>query len=132
VAPVLERVLADPGRLGLPAREAASSWLIGRAHRRGDPAGAARIASEVGCVREVRLAGPFGPYALLGFDEALPAEGRGPLAERYDLGPTRGPQPTRTVESRGCVLRFDGGALSAAGSWVAEATVHVDEPGEHL
>ncbi len=132
VRPVLERVLGDPGRLGLPARAGASGWLVGHARGRGDPARAARIAGELGCVRQARLAGPFGPYPMLGFDETLPAEGRGPLAERYDLGPTRGPHPTRTVEAQGCVLRFDGGALSAAGSWVAEATVQIDEPGEHL
>jgi tetratricopeptide (TPR) repeat protein len=78
------------------------------------------------------VAGPFGPRDLLGFDRSYPAEDGGALAERYDLGPTRGEQPTRSLESRGCRTHLGGGALNEGGTFYAQASVEVPEKGRYV
>ncbi|HJL16503.1 MAG TPA: DUF3857 domain-containing protein [Sandaracinaceae bacterium LLY-WYZ-13_1] len=129
--PALQRAVDDPGRLGMAARLAAARRLRGLLRRRGEGDAADGALAEVGCLPEVRVAGPFGPFPMLGFDRPVPAEGPGPMAERYDVGSVLGPQPTRTLESTTCGFSL-GGEERGPGVWVAEATVRVEEAGRHV
>lgn len=129
--PVLRRVVDEPGRLGMAARLAAASKLRGLMRRRGEGEAADAVLGSVGCLPAVRVAGPFGPFPMLAFDRPLPAEGRGPLAERYEVGPVLGEQPSRTLESETCGFNL-GGEERGPGAWVAEATVQAREAGEHV
>lgn len=124
----LEAVL---DRLPLPARQTAVDVLQELAYRAGDLSRVRALGGRTGCVDRWRVIGPFGPRDLLGFDAAFPAEAAGPLAERYDLGPGRGEQPTRTHEARGCAVHLGGGAVGGGGVTYAEAFVDVAQGGAH-
>ncbi|MBX3246939.1 MAG: hypothetical protein KF901_07145 [Myxococcales bacterium] len=114
------------------AQHTTADVLVELAYRDGDVARAAEIARSVGCATEWRVIGPFGPRELLGFDRTFPAQARGPLEERYDLGPGRGPQPTRRHEGRGCGVHLGGGAIGGGGTTYAETFVDVAEGGAHV
>lgn len=116
-------------RLPLPARHTTADVLTELAYRAGDVARVRAIANEAGCASEWRVIGPFGPRDLLGFDTRYPAEAAGALAERYDLGPGRGEQPTRTHEARGCAVHLGGGAIGAGGITYAETFVEIAQGG---
>jgi hypothetical protein len=132
VQPVLTRVFETPGRLGLAARWAAYDELADLAYRRGDAAEVERLAGALGCLRSVRVAGPFGLYPLTGFDRSWPARSDGPLAASYDLGPGRGVEATREAPIDACVISIGDEGPGGAGTHVAEAFVDVAEPGPHL
>lgn len=117
------------GRLPLPARHTATDVLTELAYRAGDVARVRELATASGCATDWRVIGPFGPRDLLGFDTRFPAEAAGPLAERYDLGPGRGEQPTRTHEARGCAVHLGGGAIGAGGVTYAETFVEIAQGG---
>lgn len=117
--------------LGPAAFHAANSLLVELAHRRGDMGALRERTERMGCIVRARIAGPFGPRALLGFDRELPPDAPGPLAPSYDLGPGRGVRPTRDVEARGCVLALGGGPVTGAGATFLEADVTIEDPGEY-
>lgn len=122
----------QPGHLGLQARHRLGEELIELAYRRGDLDEVHRVAGELGCFREFRVAGPFGPRQLLAFDQALSPEEAGPLAASYDLGPARGDRETRAVQPRGCTLHLGGGPVTAGGATYAETTLRVESAGTYL
>ena len=69
---------------------------------------------------------------LLGFDAKLPGEGGGALAKDYDLGPGRGVQPTRTVETRRCVLGLGRGSHEAlVGTTLARFALEAAQDGAY-
>lgn len=105
--------------------------LMDAAYRRGQLDEARRLSATAGCITSWRVAGPFGPRDLLGFDQALAAESRGPLAAEYDLGAPRGRRATREIESRGCVTNLGGGPVAAGGATIAEGHVHTDRDGQY-
>lgn len=123
VAPVVARLADDPGAVGIGARETALNERIAASWRRGDPAGAQRAALARGCPARWRVAGPFVPFPMLAFDRRPPASGRGPMADRYDHGPTIGSQPTRSVETEYCSADLATGPIEAPGVWVAETEI---------
>lgn len=125
-------LVSSPTVLGPAAYNAASSLLLELAHRRGDLEEVHTLASAMGCVTEARVAGPFGPRALMGFDRELPPDAPGPLADHYALGPHRGDRPTRDIDARGCVLSLGTGPFRGAGSTFMEADVSVHHPGSYL
>jgi len=116
-------------RLPLPARHTATDVLTELAYRAGDVGRVRELASASRCATDWRVIGPFGPRDLLGFDTSFPAEATGPLAARYDLGPGRGEQPTRTHEARGCAVHLGGGAIGAGGVTYAETFVEIAQAG---
>ena len=85
VTAAFDAALADP-KLSTPARYALGSELLQLAYRRGDLAAAQRVAGQLGCVTQMRSAGPFGPRELLGFDQDYGVKPGTPLAASYDLG----------------------------------------------
>jgi hypothetical protein len=130
--PVLSRVVDEPKSVGAVARAVAGGASMEAALRRGDIEESRRIARAVGCVAEARVAGPFGTLPLLGFDQRFAAEGRGPLAAEYDLGPNRGMQPVREERTNHCTFHLGGGALAMNGSFVVESMIDVATAGDHL
>lgn len=132
-----ERITADaraalqaPG-LPMPARAEVADLLVGLAFRRGDAAAAREIAERAGCITRWRVAGPFGPRELLGFDDAPAVAPAAPLAASYDLGPGRGVRPTRDATARGCSVRLGGGPVAQGGTSWAKAEISVRSAGRH-
>lgn len=128
MAPIVEH----PGHAGIAARFTISQLLIELAYRHGDLARVAELSSSVHCSTAWRVAGPFGPRALLQFDEPLPPEESGPLAESYDLGPARHTRATRDIEAAGCALHMGNGPVGGAGITYAEATLDVPSARTYL
>lgn len=125
----LRPLVHDPGNAGPAARALTGGVLMQIAFRRGDMAAVRALESDLGCIPKWRVAGPFGPRDLLGFDHAYPPQAKGPMADSYDLGPERGVQPTRDFTAQGCVLDLGSeSALSDGGTTYAKAFVDI-EPG---
>lgn len=101
VAEALSVIGADPGRIGDEARSTISDLAIDLAYRRGELDRVREIVEAQRCVSEWRIAGPFGPRHLLGYDHELPPDSDETLAAEYDLGPGRGRRATRDVSARG-------------------------------
>ena len=129
---VAARILDDPGELGEPGRYAVSGMLIALARKSGERARIDEVAHRAGCLGGFRVAGPFGPEILLGYDKTYAAEGRAPLADSYDLGPGRGAQPTREARTRGCITALGSDTIREGGSYVAETFVDVAQAGPHI
>lgn len=124
--------LATPGRLGPATTQTLTDSLIIAAYQRGDREAVTAAAAAQGCVPEWRVAGPFGPRELLGFDTRHGALAAGPLADEYDLGPFQGTRPTRMLESRGCGVHLGGGPTPSGGTTYAEAFVEVPSDGDYV
>jgi tetratricopeptide (TPR) repeat protein len=118
--------------LAAPARNAVADILIDDAYRRGAVAAAKRIAENTGCITEWRVAGPFGPRVLLGFDADDSVEPGAILKERYNLGPGRGARETATYQARGCKVLLGGGPVQAGGTIYAQSFLQVPRDGEYL
>ncbi len=128
----LGTLFASPGALSPAVRQNLADTLIDAAYRRGDAAEVSRLAGAAGCVRALRVAGPFGPRALLAFDEPNVAGDVGPMAEAYDLGPLRGARPTRTIDVLGCAANVGEGPIAEPGTTFVEAFVDVPRGGRHV
>jgi hypothetical protein len=123
---------AKRARLGLTSAHQLAMQQLGQALLDGDLARAKSAAQLAGCVQNARVAGPFGPRELLGFDRDLEAQKPGPLAKEYDLGPGRGVQPVRSIETRRCVLPLGRGAHDVLpGTSVLRAELEVAQAGPH-
>ncbi len=125
-------IVAEPGHVGPAARAILGGLMIELAYRAGDIRRVAEVAGALGCSTTYRVAGPFGPRALIDFDRALPPEEPGPLAARYDLGAARRTRDTRTIEARGCALHLGNGPVGGAGTTYAETEVSVPSAGRYL
>ena len=132
VRPRVEAVLAGSAAIGPAARHLLGQTLIELAYRRGDAAYASTIATQLACVRQWRVAGPFGPRALLGFDEEHPARPGAPFGDSYDLGPGRGERATRTLHARGCSVHLGNGPIAEPGTTYAQTTIDVTTGGAHV
>lgn len=118
--------------LGLNAAHQLYMSLYGLAMLRGDLTAAAKYTQKAGCVQKAEVAGPFGPRELLGFDVNYPAEKPGPFQQSYDLGPSRGVQPVRALETRRCVLPIGRGVRKAwPGTSVVRAELDVKKKGDY-
>src|SRR5262249_31386615 len=131
VRTALAPLLNEP-RLSTPARYTLGSLLVQLAYRRGDRDAAQALATQLGCVTNLRAVGPFGPRELLGFDDAQPVAPGQPLAASYDLGPGRGAQPVRELEARGCSINLGGGPIARGGTSYAQGYVDAAESGAYV
>ena len=125
------RVRAALPRATIGTRATAASLLVDLAYREGDPEAVKEAARAAGCIEQWRVAGPFGPRDLLGYDQRFPAGGLGPMAESYDLGTGRGARPTRELWARGCDVHLGEGPLAEGGTTYAEAMVEIAEAGTY-
>ncbi len=133
--PVLEAAFATPGHVGLPVRRQLFLWLAALALEREDVAEEQRLETVLGAPTAARVAGPFGITVLAGFDTDLPAEGAGPMADHYDLGPGRGVIETRTLtaEHGGLSLTKDATPEERGpGTRIVEATLHAPVAGRYV
>ncbi len=128
----LSPLLSDQRRLAAPSHHAASKLLIELAYRRGDLSEVQRLAKRAGCITEWRVAGPFGPRVLLGFDGEHAARPGAALDDRYDLGPGRGLRSTRHAEARGCNVNLGGGPVAMGGTSYAQAYWQVPRQGQYV
>jgi tetratricopeptide (TPR) repeat protein len=124
--------LLDDARLSTPARSQLATLLMRLSYRRGDRATAQAIAKHVGCVTELRAAGPFGPRELLGFDRDFGIKPGAPLAASYDLGLGRGVRPSRELGARGCSMSLGGGPLAQGGTTYAQGFVELAQAGTYV
>ncbi len=125
-------VVDDPGNAGIAARYTLTQLLVELAYRRGDLGTVRALATAAHCQTAWRVAGPFGPRALLGFDEALAPEEDGPLAAEHDLGPGRRARATRAIEAAGCALHLGNGPVGGGGVTYAETTIDVPAAATYL
>lgn len=119
---------------GLPAaaRAGLADALFPLLARRGDLEGTRKLSAAVGCMSELRVAGPFGPRELLGFDAISSVlDPSKPLASSYDLGPGRGVRETRVVRSASCTLHLGAGPVAEAGLTFAQTTLQVAKAGPY-
>jgi tetratricopeptide (TPR) repeat protein len=131
VVPVARRLLEHPGALGPEAVHVLAELLYRTGSRIGDEELALAALARTGCVTRVAVAGPFGPFRLLGFDEQLAPEEPGPWAAAYDLGGGRGVVPVREVVARGCALNV-GGVVPMGGTFYVAGAVELVAPTEVL
>jgi cellulose synthase operon protein C len=122
----------DGAQLSAAARGALGDVLLPLAYRKGDLEQAQKLAAVLSCARTYRVAGPFGPRELLGFDEAPKVDPAKPLLEAYDLGPGRGRRATRSALTRGCSVHLGGGPIADGGVSWAETEVTLQAPGKYL
>lgn len=121
-APVVVRLLDDPGNIGFRARgELVEWWVLDGGHGATPGAGtAAGTANEqggleggaarFGCVKNVRMAGPFGHASAADQRVNYDAERAGPWPAVFPRDPLRLESPRiRKVERVGCSLRAEGG-----------------------
>ncbi len=125
------RVAAALPRTTIGTRAVAASLLIDQQYRMGDAEAVKATAASAGCIDRWRVAGPFGPRDLLGFDQTFAAAGHGPMAGEYDLGEGRGTRETRELFGRGCDIHLGEGPLAEAGTTYAEAMVEISEGGTY-
>lgn len=118
--------------LSAAARGALGDVLLPLAWKRGDFAAVKKLATQLGCAQNYRVAGPFGPRELLGFDEKPRIDPAQPLAADYDLGPARGKRPTRLMQTRACSVHLGGGPVADGGLSYAEASVRIQVPGDYV
>ncbi|MGE0784056.1 MAG: DUF3857 domain-containing protein [Sandaracinaceae bacterium] len=132
VVEALTPLLASPGAIGPGARATVADLLIDIAYRRGDVARVREVAQAAGCADEWRVAGPFGPRHLLGFDAELAPESDAALGGEYDYGPGRGVRATRAVRARGCNVHLGLGTIVGPGTTYAETGLTVPSAGRYL
>ncbi len=102
IAPRVEQLLAAPGAIGWRARAQLAQWWLDEATSAGerpvDPGD-----HRLGCVTEVRLAGPFSRGAAVHLVESFAAEAPGPWPRRWPPHEVSGvtPEVLPTV-ARGC------------------------------
>jgi tetratricopeptide (TPR) repeat protein len=128
----LSALFAEPRNIGPAARHIVGRTLVEIAFRRGGIEEVGRLATDAGCLTEVRSAGPFGPFELLGFDRRHAPETDQTLADAYDLGPTRGRRETRELGSRGCTLHLGGGPVMSGGTTYVEGHVEIPRDGDYV
>jgi cellulose synthase operon protein C len=101
--------LRDPQHVGWRARGELADWWMNETRRDGDPEGqqsvSERAANEFGCVKQLRLAGPFGHGANRDVYRNFPAELPGPWPKRWpaEIGIEIPPSVVETERS-GCLF----------------------------
>jgi len=118
--------------LSAAARGALGDAIVPLAWKRGDFDAVKKVATQLGCAQSYRVAGPFGPRELLGFDEKPRVDPAQPLAADYDLGPSRGRRPTRAMQTRACSVHLGGGPVADGGLSYAETSLRIQAPGEYV
>jgi cellulose synthase operon protein C len=113
MAALLEELAPKSDTLGLAAAHQLALQRAGVRMQAGDVPGATALLDQAGCMRKAEVAGPFGPRAMLAFDEALPPEAPGSFAKEYALGPGRSTAPTRAIDTHRCVIAVGRGAHDA-------------------
>ncbi len=106
--PWVEAAIEDPGRLGWRARGELVEWWSRHAFLEAQEGLSQKLAEKLGCVRDVRLAGPFGRVVSADRWTRFGAEDPGPWPLRWAPDPARNVIPrTLRVEQTACLARVD-------------------------
>ncbi|MEZ4369328.1 MAG: hypothetical protein R3B07_00825 [Polyangiaceae bacterium] len=97
-----------PGFIGWRARAELVDWLTDEAWASADSNVEDLTRKQFGCIRDVRMAGPFGRRAASDTIRHYPAENPGPWPMSWDPVPGTSVKPRQLkVESRGCTIAVD-------------------------
>lgn len=125
--PSVEKILREPGAIGWRARSELVDWWSNAAVRQAEPRALERAADLYGCVRSMRLAGPFGRNVPSDMRRPFAAERPGPWPASWEAGPHDAFPPRQiAVERQGCVVHPDEPVRD--GTFYAES--YADAPGE--
>jgi len=121
----VNRALKEPLGLGWRARGELVDWWTREAWRTAERDVQERSASEFGCVKSLRLAGPFGHGANRDVLRSFPAEAPGPWPQRWNPEPGIDAAPSIIeTERHGCFVS----AKEPAGPGVYYAETYLDLP----
>jgi thioredoxin-like negative regulator of GroEL len=125
--PFVQEAIHAPRSLGWRARAALVSWWLNEQEAAAKPHVEELTASELGCVRSVRLAGPFGSGAQVDWVRSFPAESSGPWPLRWDSQPgvSETPRVLRT-KRHACSISAD--EPVGKGVFYAETYLELDTP----
>ncbi len=127
--PFVQQALREPGRLGLRARAELADWALSEAYAEGEKDLEGLAQRLLGCVGELRLAGPFGRGAAADVLRSFPAEAPGPWPARFAASPDQGEVPRlMPVQRTGCT--FEPKEPAGAGVYYAETFVTLSQPTE--
>ncbi len=127
--PFVELALREPGRLGFRARAELADWALSEAYAEGEKDVEGRARQLLGCVTDLRLAGPFGRNAGADLLRSFPAEAPGPWPARFAAEPGRGEAPRQLKTDRtGCNVASD--EPTQPGIYYAETFVTLSQPAE--
>lgn len=129
--PFVQKALRDPGRLGFRTRAELADWALSEAYADGEKDLAGLAARLHGCVKDVRLAGPFGRNAAADLLRSFPAEAPGPWPARFPLDAGQG-EPPRLLPSERTGCTIDAEEPMPGGVYYAETFVTVSQPTEVL
>ena len=126
-APFVKTALAEPRALGWRARADLVDWWSDEAYDRAATDSADETARRFGCLREVRLAGPFGHGASVDVVRSFPPEAPGPWPSRWPVDPDRHEAPRVLKTDRfGCSIVAD----EAVGDGVFYAETYLTVPSD--
>ncbi len=126
--PVIEGLIEQPRGIGWRARALLVQWWLEQVTRR-ESVALDHSVERLGCVTELRLAGPFGSDAPVHLHRPFPAEAPGPWPQRWPVDASSGLTP-RVLDraQRGCEVVVE--ERVAAGVFYAEAFVELAAPAE--
>jgi len=111
----IEKAIAEPGRIGWRARGELVEWWavdgLDMDRRRGRSGNSAQSTLDIsarrfGCVREARMAGPFGHGAATDLKKRFDAERPGPWPYQFEADPRRLEVPrVLSIRRSGCTIR---------------------------
>ncbi len=123
----VERALDNPGNLGWLARLELAEWWLAEARAAAVPKADELGAKRMGCLTQIRLAGPFGRDALRDTLRSFDPERPGPWPSTWARDPERGEPPkTLATDRSGCEVSAD--EPTASGVMYAESYLDIAEP----
>jgi cellulose synthase operon protein C len=129
--PFVQKALREPGRLGFRTRAELADWALSEAYAEGEKDLEGLATKLHGCVKQLRLAGPFGRNAAADLLRSFSAEAPGPWPARFPLDPGQG-EPPRLLktERTGCMVEAE--EPMPSGVYYAETFVTVSQPTDVL
>jgi tetratricopeptide (TPR) repeat protein len=129
--PFVQEALSRPGRLGFRARAELADWALSEAYAEGEKDLPALSVKLHGCVKDVRLAGPFGRNAAPDLLRSFPAEAPGVWPARFPTEPGQG-EPPRQLETTRTGCSVEAKEPMPGGVYYAETFVTLSQPTDML
>jgi tetratricopeptide (TPR) repeat protein len=129
--PFVQETLKRPGRLGFRARAELADWALSEAYAEGEKDIAGLSVKLHGCVKDMRLAGPFGRNAAPDLLRSFPAEAPGPWPARFPTEPGQG-EPPRQLQTTRTGCNVEAKEPMPGGVYYAETFVTLDQATEVL
>ncbi len=127
----VERALDNPGNLGWLARKELAGWWLDEARGAALPKADELGAKRLGCLTQIRIAGPFGRDALRDTLRSFEPERPGPWPSTWSRDPERG-EPPQTLATDRVACSISADEPTASGVMYAETYLDVAEPTDLL